>query len=69
LLKRNQIPDIVTDQTSAHDYLAYFPHHLSFENGRSLRDANPAEFAPLGAVYGPTMRRHGRLPKTRRHRL
>ncbi len=47
LLKRGLIPDIVTDQTSAHDYLAYFPHHLSFENGRSLREADPAEFTRL----------------------
>ncbi|MGB4868790.1 MAG: urocanate hydratase [Candidatus Promineifilaceae bacterium] len=47
LLKRGLIPDIVTDQTSAHDYLDYFPHHLSFADGRSLRETNPAEFMRL----------------------
>lgn len=49
LLKRNRIPDMITDQTSAHDFLAYFPHQLSFEAGRQLRDENPAEFARLSA--------------------
>ncbi|MBK8987519.1 MAG: urocanate hydratase [Chloroflexi bacterium] len=47
LLERGLIPDIVTDQTSAHDYLAYFPHHLSFADGRILRQTNPAEFMRL----------------------
>lgn len=49
LLARNLIPDVVTDQTSAHDYLAYFPHTLSFEDGRRLRDTDPAEFTRLSA--------------------
>lgn len=49
LLKRNIIPDVVTDQTSAHDYLAYFPHTLSFEEARALRDRDPKEFARLSA--------------------
>ncbi len=39
------LPDVVTDQTSAHDYLAYFPDDLSFEAGRDLRAADPQEFA------------------------
>ncbi len=49
LLKRGRIPDMVTDQTSAHDFLAYFPHQMSFEAGRALRDQNPDEFARLSA--------------------
>jgi urocanate hydratase len=49
LLKRNRIPDMVTDQTSAHDFLAYFPHHVSFEAGRLLREQNPEEFTRLSA--------------------
>src|SRR5690606_10748930 len=45
LLARGARPDLVTDQTSAHDYLAYFPDDLTFEDGRALRDRDPAEFA------------------------
>ncbi len=47
LLARNIIPDIVTDQTSAHDFLAYFPHQMSFEAGRGLRERDPAAFIRL----------------------
>ncbi len=47
LLQRNLLPDIVTDQTSAHDPLAYFPHHLSFAEGRELRQRDPAAFQQL----------------------
>ena len=47
LLQRGLVPDVVTDQTSAHDYLAYFPHSLTFAEGRRLRDQNPEEFARL----------------------
>lgn len=50
LLKRNIVPDFVTDQTSAHDYLAYFPHTLSYEEGRQLRDSDPAEFMRLSGL-------------------
>ncbi len=49
LLKRGRIPDMVTDQTSAHDFLAYFPHNMSFEAGKLLREQNPDEFAKLSA--------------------
>ncbi|MFQ5400839.1 MAG: urocanate hydratase [Anaerolineae bacterium] len=49
LLRRNLIPDMVTDQTSAHDFLAYYPHHLSFEEGQRLREEDPEEFARLSA--------------------
>jgi urocanate hydratase len=49
LLERGIIPDMVTDQTSAHDFLAYFPHTLSFAEGQALRDKDPVEFARLSA--------------------
>ena len=49
LLERGLLPDIVTDQTSAHDYQAYFPHQLSFEEGRTLREADPLTFQQLSA--------------------
>ncbi len=49
LLAEGRIPDMVTDQTSAHDFLAYFPHTLSFDEGRKLHDDNPTEFARLSA--------------------
>lgn len=44
LLARNIIPDIVTDQTPAHDYQAYFPHDIEFAAAKKLREENPAEF-------------------------
>ncbi len=49
LLARGVLPDLVTDQTSAHDFLAYFPDDMSFEDGRALRDRDPVEFARLSA--------------------
>lgn len=55
LVARNIIPDIVTDQTSAHDYLAYFPHNLSFAEGKTLRDQDRPEFIRLS---GLSMARH-----------
>ncbi len=50
LVARNAIPDIVTDQTSAHDYLAYFPHNLSFAEGKLLRDQDRPEFIRLSGL-------------------
>ena len=55
LLARGVLPDLVTDQTSAHDFLAYFPDGMSFEDGRALRDRDPVEFARLSAA---SMARH-----------
>jgi urocanate hydratase len=49
LLERGLLPDVVTDQTSAHDFLAYFPDDLSFEEGKDLRDRDPQGFARLSA--------------------
>ncbi len=44
LVERNVIPDLVTDQTSAHDPLnGYIPQGLTLEQAAELRAANPAE--------------------------
>jgi urocanate hydratase len=37
-------PELVTDQTSAHDPLAYIPAGLSLADAATLRDSDPAEF-------------------------
>ncbi|MBE2280792.1 MAG: urocanate hydratase [Ignavibacteriaceae bacterium] len=45
LLERNILPDIVTDQTSAHDTLnGYVPMGMSLEDAVKLRSANPAAY-------------------------
>lgn len=48
LIKRNIIPDIVTDQTSAHDTLnGYVPNGMSYEDALKLRSENPQEYIKL----------------------
>lgn len=45
LLKRGVIPDILTDQTSAHDPLnGYVPNGMAFEAALELRQSDPAEY-------------------------
>src|SRR5262245_60363728 len=44
LLKRNIIPDTLTDQTSAHDPISYWPHEISYEQAKILREKNPEEY-------------------------
>jgi urocanate hydratase len=45
LVKRNIIPDLVTDQTSAHDLLnGYIPAGLSLTEANTLRQSNPQEY-------------------------
>ncbi len=45
LLRRGIIPDVVTDQTSAHDPLnGYYPAGLSKEEGDELRRVDPEEY-------------------------
>jgi urocanate hydratase len=44
-VKRGIIPEIVTDQTSAHDELTgYVPHGLSYSGALELRESNPEEY-------------------------
>jgi len=48
LLKRNIIPDIVTDQTSAHDMLnGYVPMGMTFEEALELRKSDPDKYIKL----------------------
>ncbi len=45
LVRRSMIPDIVTDQTSAHDPLhGYYPAGLSKEEADQLRKSNPKQY-------------------------
>ena len=45
ILKRNIIPDVLTDQTSAHDTLnGYVPMGMTLEEAFKLREENPEEY-------------------------
>src|SRR4029079_7339680 len=44
LIERNIIPDTLTDQTSAHDPISYWPHEISYEQAKVLREKNPEEY-------------------------
>ena len=48
LNERGIIPDTLTDQTSAHDPLiGYWPHTISYEQAKVLRESNPAQYIEL----------------------
>ena len=45
LLDRNVVPDVLTDQTSAHDALnGYVPHGISYQEALALRARDPDEY-------------------------
>jgi urocanate hydratase len=45
LIRRKIVPDILTDQTSAHDELnGYVPHGIAYEKALELRKTNPQEY-------------------------
>lgn len=44
LVQRGIIPDVVTDQTPAHDFLAYVPSGLDVTQAEELRQRDPAEY-------------------------
>ncbi len=44
MVRRGYRPDVVTDQTSAHDPLYYIPAGMSLEAARSMRDSDPVAF-------------------------
>ena len=44
LVLRGVMPDVVTDQTPAHDPLYYMPHGMPLEDAVALRSLNPEEF-------------------------
>jgi urocanate hydratase len=45
LVLRGVVPDVVTDQTPAHDIMSYVPGGLSLEAAAELRRTNPDEYA------------------------
>jgi urocanate hydratase len=58
LLERNNVPDILTDQTSAHDELnGYVPAGLSYDAALAMRDSSPDAYIELSY---DTMARHMR---------
>jgi urocanate hydratase len=45
IVKRGVVPDVLTDQTSAHDALnGYVPHEIQLEDALALRRKNPDEY-------------------------
>src|SRR5918998_255364 len=56
LLERDITPDVVTDQTSAHDLLSgYVPAGLDYEEERQLREDDPERYLELSRA---AVRRH-----------
>jgi urocanate hydratase len=48
LMTRGFIPDVVTDQTSAHDELrGYYPHGFSFDEANALRTSDPDKYIEM----------------------
>jgi urocanate hydratase len=47
LLESNVIPDVVTDQTPAHDFLMYVPRGLSLEAASEMRKNDPKKYTKL----------------------
>jgi len=48
LIECGPVPDVLTDQTSAHDMLrGYIPTGLSFENATRLRETDPEQYLEL----------------------
>ncbi|MEI6949983.1 urocanate hydratase [Paraflavisolibacter sp. H34] len=59
LADRQVTPDVLTDQTSAHDPLyGYWPHEITFEEALALRQADPSQYLGLA---GRSMYRHVQL--------
>jgi len=48
MIEKGFIPDVITDQTSAHDELnGYFPQSLSFDDALILRKENPEKYKAM----------------------
>jgi urocanate hydratase len=57
-VKRNVIPDVVTDQTSAHDELnGYVPHGIPYKEALELRKTDPEKYIEMAYA---SMARHVR---------
>ncbi|MFO7991511.1 MAG: urocanate hydratase [Thermoplasmata archaeon] len=44
ILERGIIPDVLTDQTSAHDSLMYWPKDMTLEEAKKLKESDKEEF-------------------------
>ncbi len=44
ILDRGIVPDMVTDQTSAHDAMAYFPKDMTYQEALDLKESDPEEY-------------------------
>ena len=44
LVARGVVPDVVTDQTCAHDPLMYLPNGMTLDEGVALRESDPQEY-------------------------
>jgi urocanate hydratase len=55
LVLRGIVPDVVTDQTPAHDPLMYIPNGMTLDQAADLRKSNPAEYSRKSHA---TMARH-----------
>lgn len=65
MLERGVIPEVLTDQTSAHDALVgYFPHGLNVEQSRVLRESDPEKYVQLSKE---SMVRHVKLMLEMQH--
>jgi urocanate hydratase len=59
LIERNIVPDVLTDQTSAHDPLVgYLPQGITVDEGNVLRENEPKKYAALSYA---TMAKHVEL--------
>ena len=47
LVLRGVVPDVVTDQTPAHDLMSYIPAGMSLEEAYALQTSDPKKFAEL----------------------
>lgn len=66
LVRRDMLPDVVTDQTSAHDPLnGYVPNGISLAEARALRNSAPAEYVNRSRA---AMAQHVRAMLDLRHR-
>lgn len=44
LLRRGFTPDLLSDQTSAHDVMSYVPMGMTIDEARRLKETNPSEY-------------------------
>ena len=45
MINENFIPDVITDQTSAHDILdGYIPNRMTLDEANDLRKTNPKKY-------------------------